>query len=759
MAQKANPIGTRLGLSQLWLQQGVSRGQNERRRISSQDQWIEKIVIEILRAHRIWVSDLIIERINNKISIDNNNNKALVEPLWGFTATNAINIKDKPKPKWKIKVSPKLEIKAKSENNKLVIKHKNEPKPKPKLNTKTKLIARTIFKQSLTYDVTKAEIITVNKALAKKNHNNKNQNKKVSKISRKAKIRSFWLSKKINKVIRANQETDNNISKRKLYRDSKIIKGDTIIRPSEWSRSEETSQILIKGVICVIPITKTKRNLARKIVRQRVTDIIQWKRVIERKIIKAKAKIRVNKDYRTIRKAEIIRKAKGLSAIMRMIGHLIQTIEGYNTKVSYELERIRTPYSNVNMIANWAITALNITRNKQLSADKLMKNIIIKRPILPEWWPAHLSRKKIKNLRKKILNRTYRIRRFKRWKRRFFNNRIWKRRNNNNNKRRRMIRKKIRTKMKLVMRTKNRKNKKLRIRRINKIQSMIKLKKIIYKIRIIRNWRNKIRRILKSRLGKIGLSIFVKHKTRIALRDKYSLNSLRHIKTKIKNKIKNKIKAIIAQKRNVKSKIQIKNIEARDTQHIQNKKLRVVDINRLRNKNSKLEKLWQVNRKSQRPKLKNAVKAWLIKLIRSRKDKNIISRKSMLERLKYQTIRTEEYRQINKERKEIDNKNIVLALKRVNRYSIGFKINRFRKMKQSRKYLLNKLVGLRIKAKTVRLLMKRIKSIGKKIRWKKRRLNHKSKTYNLSKQAYMSANLQTINTNKVQRQQYTKKNK
>jgi len=88
----------------------------------------------------------------------------------------------------------------------------------------------------------------------------------------------------------------------------------------------------------------------------------------------------------------------------------------------------------------------------------------------------------------------------------------------------------------------------------------------------------------------------------------------------------------------------------------------------------------------------------------------------MLERLKYQTIRTEEYRQINKERKEIDNKNIVLALKRVNRYSIGFKINRFRKMKQSRKYLLNKLVGLRIKAKTVRLLMKRIKSIGKKIR-------------------------------------------
>jgi len=53
MSQKANPIAPRLGLSHLWLDQTVSRGQNESRRVNNEDKTIEKIVAEILRAHRI----------------------------------------------------------------------------------------------------------------------------------------------------------------------------------------------------------------------------------------------------------------------------------------------------------------------------------------------------------------------------------------------------------------------------------------------------------------------------------------------------------------------------------------------------------------------------------------------------------------------------------------------------------------------------------------------------------------------------------
>lgn len=67
MGQKVNAIRERIGESFVWGDQGLGRGVNEIRRRVKENRLIEKIVINTLKKHRILSSNIVIERIKNRL--------------------------------------------------------------------------------------------------------------------------------------------------------------------------------------------------------------------------------------------------------------------------------------------------------------------------------------------------------------------------------------------------------------------------------------------------------------------------------------------------------------------------------------------------------------------------------------------------------------------------------------------------------------------------------------------------------------------
>ncbi len=224
-------------------------------------------------------------------------------------------------------------------------------------------------------------------------------------------VRPYSLLKEFNKLLgphtpSTQQSNSETITRKSINNSVKTIKiKDNTHRVHNYSQAnKEESRMHIKGLIFIVPVSTRRYKKANKIINERIinsrqrltlrpraaerSDASTYLSRFDKKAVNSKLafKIRLSKQYRYIRKANIIRRASGISAILELIKSLIQTIEGRKINLTYGFERIYSFYNNAEMTMQWRQTSFDVAKNKQTAAleDTLSKSIP-ERPILAVW--------------------------------------------------------------------------------------------------------------------------------------------------------------------------------------------------------------------------------------------------------------------------------------------------------------------------------------------------------------------------------------
>jgi hypothetical protein len=165
------------------------------------------------------------------------------------------------------------------------------------------------------------------------------------------------------------QSNSETITRKSINNSVKTIKiKDNTHRVHNYSQAnKEESRMHIKGLIFIVPVSTRRYKKANKIINERIinsrqrltlrpraaerSDASTYLSRFDKKAVNSKLafKIRLSKQYRYIRKANIIRRASGISAILELIKSLIQTIEGRKINLTYGFERIYSFYNNAEM--------------------------------------------------------------------------------------------------------------------------------------------------------------------------------------------------------------------------------------------------------------------------------------------------------------------------------------------------------------------------------------------------------------------------